>query len=254
MSKMKRDNIYIYLWEEFNTVYIGRTVNPKGRHYAHKHRITEPTYKFSSEHHVEHPKMIIIENDLTVEEGVEREKYWINEYIKNSPYNVLNKTKGGQVGCFNNLSDEEREKQRQIIIEKTKAYKKKYANEHKDEIKAYKKKYAENHKDEIRLKKKKYNDEHKKELSEERKKYLKKYRIEHKEEIRQKNKLYREKNKDKIKKHYKENKDKINLRHKIYAETHKEEIALYQKEYANKNKEKIASYKKEWYEAKKIKN
>ena len=59
--------------------------------------------------------MIIIENDLTVEEGVEREKYWINEYIKNSPYNVLNKTKGGQVGCFNNLSDEEREKQRQIM-------------------------------------------------------------------------------------------------------------------------------------------
>jgi hypothetical protein len=35
--------------------------------------------------------MIIIENDLTIEEVVEREKYWINEYRKNSSYNVLNK-------------------------------------------------------------------------------------------------------------------------------------------------------------------
>ena len=80
----KFDSIYIYLWEEFNTVYVGRTINPKGRHYQHKHRETELTYKFSSEHHVEHPKMIIIENDLTIEEGVEREKYWINEYRENT--------------------------------------------------------------------------------------------------------------------------------------------------------------------------
>ena len=70
-----RDNIYIYLWEEFNTVYVGRTVNPKGRHYQHKHRESEKTYQFSSEHHVEHPKMIIIESDLSLGEGIEREKY-----------------------------------------------------------------------------------------------------------------------------------------------------------------------------------
>ena len=93
----KRDNIYIYLWEEFNTVYVGRTVNPKSRHYQHRHIPTEKTYKFSSEHHVEHPKMIIIENNLTVEEGIEREKYWIKEYRENSPFNVLNKLKGGGI-------------------------------------------------------------------------------------------------------------------------------------------------------------
>ena len=97
----RRDNIYIYLWEEFNTIYIGRTINPKGRHYAHKHRNTERTYQFSSEHHVEHPKMIIIENDLTIEEGIEREKYWINEYRNNTPYNVLNKVEGGSIGNLN---------------------------------------------------------------------------------------------------------------------------------------------------------
>ena len=80
----KRDNIYIYLWEEFNTVYVGRTVNPKGRHYQHKHRECEKTRQFSIEHKVDHPKMVIIENGLTVEEGVEREKYWINYYKDNS--------------------------------------------------------------------------------------------------------------------------------------------------------------------------
>ncbi len=96
----RRDNIYIYLWEEFNTVYIGRTVNPKGRHYAHKHRETEPTYKFSSEHHVEHPKMIIIESDLAIEEGVEREKYWIN-YYSGTDYNVLNTLKSGGTSNLN---------------------------------------------------------------------------------------------------------------------------------------------------------
>ncbi len=98
MINERKDNIYVYLWDEFNTIYIGRTINPKSRHQAHKTRATEATYKFSSEHHVEHPKMIIIENDLTIEEGIEREKYWINEYRENSPYEVLNKTKGGETG------------------------------------------------------------------------------------------------------------------------------------------------------------
>lgn len=99
----KKDNIYVYLWEDFNAVYVGRTVNPKSRHYQHKHIPTETTYKFSSEHGVEHPKMIIIENDLTIEEGAEREKYWINKYRENGSYYVINKTKGGEIGTSNGI-------------------------------------------------------------------------------------------------------------------------------------------------------
>ena len=45
----KKDNIYIYLWEEFSTIYVGRTINPKSRNYQHRHNTTESTYKFSSE-------------------------------------------------------------------------------------------------------------------------------------------------------------------------------------------------------------
>lgn len=34
--KNKKDNIYVYIWEKYNTIYIGRTINPKSRHYQHK--------------------------------------------------------------------------------------------------------------------------------------------------------------------------------------------------------------------------
>ena len=133
--KEKVDNIYIYLWEELCTVYIGRSKNPKSRHYQHKHRATESTYKFSSEHHVEHPNMIIIENNLTIEEGVEREKYWIDYYRENSDYTVLNKSKGGQVGKSSTLTPEER-----------KINQKKYYQKNKENKILYQKKYREKHK------------------------------------------------------------------------------------------------------------
>jgi hypothetical protein len=138
----KKDNIYVYLWEEFNTVYIGRTKNPKSRHYAHKHRETEKTYQFSSKHHVEHPKMIIIENDLTIEEGVEREKYWIDHYRNKTNYNVLNIRVGGQVGNQHRVyTDEEmkehKRKYYQENKEKRKEYQKKYYSENKEKIKEY---------------------------------------------------------------------------------------------------------------------
>lgn len=193
----KVDNIYIYLWEEFNTVYIGRTINPKSRHYTHKHRETEKTYKFSSEHHVEHPKMIIIENDLTIEEGIEREKYWISYYKNNTNYDVLNKYEGGQKGRQKNkLSDEEREKRRKMslkkymekytkvnkekLIEYRKAYyqqnKEKFYENRKDKVKEYQNKYYRENQDKI----KKYREEH----SEKMKKYRKEYYINNKEKFK----------------------------------------------------------------------
>ena len=176
--KEKRDNIYIYLWEEFNTVYVGRTINPKSRHYTHRHRESEKTYKFSSEHHVEHPKMIIIENDLSVEEGVEREKYWIDYYKNNTSYNILNKTCGGQKGRRNTHLTEEEKKQHQ----------REYYRKNKEKILAYCKLYRETHKDKIKEKKssQKYYNTHKKERSI----YRKQYNEDNKENIRKKRKEY----------------------------------------------------------------
>ena len=107
-----------------------------------------------------------------------------------------------------------------------KSYRKKYYQEHKEEIKEYGKKYREEHKEEI----KKYSEEHKQELKEKRKKYyqehkedmkeyLKKYREEHKEELKEKNKKYYQNHKEEIKKYYQEHKeDRIEYGKKYYQE------------------------------------
>lgn len=94
----RKDNIYVYIWEKLNAVYVGRTVNPKSRHWAHKNRKTESTYKFSNEHNVDHPKMIIIERNLSIEEGKNREEYWRQYYINNTDMFVVNKVKCGTIG------------------------------------------------------------------------------------------------------------------------------------------------------------
>ena len=235
----KFDNIYVYLWEEFNTVYVGRTINPRGRHYQHKHRETEETYKFSSEHHVEHPKMIIIENGLSVEEGVEREKYWINEYRENSPYNVLNKTSGGEKGNINKvfLTEEERREKKKIWYET-----------HKIEIRIKQKEYAEKHKDEIAKYQKKYRQEHKEKIDSR----LKKYQQEHKDEISKRNKKIYEENKEH---HYEHGKKWINNKEKYvkYNQEHKEEKSIYNKMYREKNREKLLEKKRQYYLANKEK-
>ena len=194
----KVDNIYIYLWEEFNTIYIGRTKNPKKRHYQHKTRECDKTYKFSSEHHIEHPPMIILESDLTIEEGTEREKYWI-EYYRNSSYNVLNKSCGGQKGRQARCKIPTGKTYYQLHREERIEYQKKYREEHnkektnkihkpktKEELLLQRKEYYQSNRESILIKKKKYRDSHKEEL----KIKAKEYRKKHKEEIKERRKDY----------------------------------------------------------------
>ena len=203
----KVDNIYIYLWEELNTIYVGRTKNPKKRHYQHKTRECDKTYKFSSEHHIEHPPMIILENDLTIEEGVEREKYWI-EYYRNSSYNVLNKSCGGQKGrqaqCKIPFGKTYYQLHREERIEYQKKYRKSHNKEKtdkihkpktKEELLLQRKKYYQSNRESILIKKKKYREEHKEDILA----IKRKYRESHKEELRIKAKEYRESHKEEIK-------------------------------------------------------
>lgn len=252
--KENRDNIYIYLWEELNTIYIGRTVNPKGRHYQHKHRESERTYQFSSKHHVEHPKMIIIESDLSIEEGIEREKYWINYYKENEKYALLNKSCGGQIGGQLKplaLTDEEKK-------ERARQYKKEYNRIHKEELRIYnarhrdqRKKYYEENKEKIKESVKKYRESHKEEITkkyyenhEEKKLYnrlaFKKYYQKHLKEMREK---YRER--------YVSNKEKKLEYNKKYREEHREEILAKKKEYRELHKEELRLKAKEYREKKK---
>ena len=221
--KENRDNIYIYLWEEANTVYVGRTVNPKGRHYQHKHRKAERTYQFSNECGVKHPKMVIIENDLTIEEGVEREKYWIDYYRNNTEYEVLNKSCGGQSPSVS-LTEEEREIKR-------KQYQKEYYESHKSEIKekykAYRMNYRGNNKEKIQEAQKRYYEAHKNEILKKRntnKEYAKEYWKEYKEKNA-------EKIKEKDKKRYILNREKRLEYGKKYREEHREELLAKKRTY-----------------------
>ena len=228
--KKNRDNIYIYLWEEFNTVYIGRTVNPKGRHYQHKHRKAERTYQFSNECGVKHPKMVIIENDLSIEEGIEREKYWISYYRDNTNYEVLNRSRGGQSPSIS-LSEEERKLKR-------KQYQKEYYELHKSELKekykAYRKNYSIINKEKIKEKSKKFYESNKDKILEKRntdKEYMKEYW-----------KKYKEKNGEKIR-------EKDRKRYKL----HREEKLEYLRKYREEHREEILAKKKSYYEKKKNK-
>lgn len=173
----KVDNIYIYLWEELNTVYIGRTKNLKVRNSQHKNRKTEKTYKFSAENNVEHPNMVIIEKGLTISEGVEREKYWINHYRNETNYNVLNIRQGGQIG----------NQHRVYTDEEIREHRKEYYNNNKKERASYQKMYYQNNKEKV----KEYFDTHKKEKKEYDKMYSRKWYEANKEKKKEYSRTHR---------------------------------------------------------------
>lgn len=113
----KVDCIYGYFFDN-NVVYIGRTLNPKNRDIDHrKEKKRDQVYRYSVEHNVDIPPMTIIENDITLDEGIKREQFWIDYYRENN-FVVLNKNKGGGIGSLT-FSKYTREK----IEEETRKYK-----------------------------------------------------------------------------------------------------------------------------------
>lgn len=94
----KVDSIYSYFFEEQNAVYVGRTLmrRQKDRDREHLYKIDrDAVAKFAKENNCPVPSMIIIEEDLTLEEGQERERFWIEEY-KSQGYTILNKAATGK--------------------------------------------------------------------------------------------------------------------------------------------------------------
>lgn len=97
----KIDCIYIYYFKETNSVYVGRTICPIDRDWEHRtdkkygKENTDTVYRYSKENGFEIPKMEIIEDNLSVIEGQEREGYWV-EYYREKGYNILNRMKAGK--------------------------------------------------------------------------------------------------------------------------------------------------------------
>lgn len=111
--KGKIDSVYAYIFEEYNAVYVGRTLMrlQKDRDWSHRHAKyidskfkkhyvkNDAVYNFSSLNNCEIPEMKILEENLTIEEGQEREKYWI-EYFKKQGKKILNKAPAGSIGTL----------------------------------------------------------------------------------------------------------------------------------------------------------
>lgn len=94
----KIDSVYAYIFENLHTIYIGRTLcqRQKERDKAHRTENTSVS-KFAKEHGVEVPEPTYLENGITLKEGVEKEKFYIEKY-KNEGWNLINKMPGGGIG------------------------------------------------------------------------------------------------------------------------------------------------------------
>ncbi|MDE5855889.1 MAG: GIY-YIG nuclease family protein, partial [Anaeroplasmataceae bacterium] len=93
------DCIYAYRFSDQNAIYIGRTIDRKTRDRDHRTKTNDAVYIFFTENSLPCPEMEIIEDNLTIAEGSEREGYWV-DYYKKEGWIILNRKKTGGLGAI----------------------------------------------------------------------------------------------------------------------------------------------------------
>ena len=95
----KIDCVYAYEFEEYNTVYIGRTLmrRIRERNYEHLFCETDAVAMFIKEQCIPLPAMKILEENLTLKEGIVKEEYYL-QYYKDTGWITLNRAKTGSIG------------------------------------------------------------------------------------------------------------------------------------------------------------
>ena len=91
------DSVYVYVFEESKTAYIGRTLirRQKKRDKEHIFNVeNDNVARYANKLNVPVPPMRILETNLTLEEGLEREDYW-RKWYEQQGYNMLNKLATG---------------------------------------------------------------------------------------------------------------------------------------------------------------
>lgn len=102
-SDAKVDSVYCYVFEEHKTAYVGRTLMYRQhiRDIEHGNQENDAVYKFAHKHNCAIPKMRIIEENLTIQQGRDREDYWRKHY-ESIGFFMLNKAatgaKSGSIG------------------------------------------------------------------------------------------------------------------------------------------------------------
>ena len=119
----KIDTVYAYILPN-NVIYIGRTVRLNIRHWEHLNRINKDVVaKYVYDNNIALPEPIILEKNLTLEEGLEREEYWV-KYYSEQGYKLLNtKACGINSGSLGSLGRGKWSKKR--TFEEAKKYKSK---------------------------------------------------------------------------------------------------------------------------------
>ena len=86
--------VYVYLFVDYNTFYVGRTNNLKRRHQQHISDNNDTVYKYCIDKGIEIPPYVILKEDLTATESQYYEDFYLKEYI-NKGWRPLNKAVTG---------------------------------------------------------------------------------------------------------------------------------------------------------------
>ena len=99
------DSVYCYIFQEQKAVYVGRTLMYRQhlRDLDHRNYSSDSVLKFAHKHNCVIPPMQIIEENLTIQQGREREDFWRKHYASLG-YFMLNKAatgaKSGSIGAL----------------------------------------------------------------------------------------------------------------------------------------------------------
>ena len=73
--------VYLYLFVDYNTFYVGRTNNLKRRNQQHIRDHNDSIFKFCNDKGIEIPPYVILKEDLTATESQFYEDFYLKEYI-----------------------------------------------------------------------------------------------------------------------------------------------------------------------------
>lgn len=97
------DNVYAYEFPEFNSVYVGRTIDIARRDNEHRSTfrkdINDIVYNFAQTHSIEVPSIKILEENITITDGVKLEGEWVDAYSV-SGWTILNRKETGGIGSL----------------------------------------------------------------------------------------------------------------------------------------------------------
>jgi hypothetical protein len=99
----KIDSVYVYEFVEEKTAYIGRTLMRTQKERDKHHLfVLDSVSSFARNNDLPLPEMKILEDGLTLEEGVKKEGWWIEKY-RSDGWHVLNKAKAGAIGSLHHI-------------------------------------------------------------------------------------------------------------------------------------------------------